>query len=120
MKVTCPVCGVKIEREQVLFNGVKIERERVLFSVGKAGTREVLWAKVCQYARAKNKPGCLNYPMPTSVKKKDGYGLPPMLSPLTDWGRWMKDNPGVLPEPKTHKQWIADNPSTETHEDLMP
>ena len=42
---TCSVCGVVIENEA-----------KVIFSCGPAGTKERLWARVCQYVQ---KPGCL-------------------------------------------------------------
>lgn len=45
-KEICPACGVTIE------DGAK-----VLFSCGPAGTRERLWARVCQFAK---RPGCIN------------------------------------------------------------
>ena len=40
IRETCPVCGVIIE------NGAK-----VIFSCGPAGTKERLWARVCNYAQ---------------------------------------------------------------------
>lgn len=45
----CSVCGVKIQK--------MIGGDRVLFSIGSPGTRETLWAKVCQYT---SKAGCIN------------------------------------------------------------
>ena len=41
----CPVCKVKIDGETALF------------SYGEPGSKERLYARVCQYAR---KPGCIN------------------------------------------------------------
>jgi hypothetical protein len=46
---TCPVCGVKIVK--------MIGGDRVIFSTGPVGTREVLWAKVCQHTK---NLACLN------------------------------------------------------------
>lgn len=45
----CSVCGVKIQK--------MIGGDRVLFSTGAPGTRETLWAKVCQHT---DKAGCIN------------------------------------------------------------
>ncbi len=45
----CPACGVKIAK-----GGIE---DRVIFSSGLPGTRSMLWARVCQYAK---KPGCIN------------------------------------------------------------
>ncbi|MCU0570568.1 MAG: hypothetical protein MUF49_28835 [Oculatellaceae cyanobacterium Prado106] len=45
----CPVCQVKIVKV--------IGGDRVIFSVGPAGTREILWKKVCQHVQ---KAGCIN------------------------------------------------------------
>lgn len=36
---------------------VKIEEDTVHFSQGQPGTRDRLWARVCQYTE---KPGCIN------------------------------------------------------------
>ena len=41
----CPICGVSIEGNA-----------KVIFSAGPPGTKERLWARVCQYTQ---KPGCL-------------------------------------------------------------
>lgn len=43
----CPVCQVSINKDVVQF------------SFGKPGTRDRLWARVCQYVE-KQKPGCIN------------------------------------------------------------
>jgi hypothetical protein len=40
---SCTVCGVKIIKV--------VGGDRVIFSTGPAGTREVLWKKVCQHTR---------------------------------------------------------------------
>ncbi len=45
----CPTCKVKIIK--------MIGGDRVLFSTGAPGTRAVLWARVCQYAKT---PACIN------------------------------------------------------------
>lgn len=45
-KEVCPACGVTIE-----------DGSKVLFSYGPPGTRERLWARVCQFAK---RPGCIN------------------------------------------------------------
>jgi hypothetical protein len=45
----CPACSVKILKA--------IGGDRVMFSAGPPGTREILWARVCQHAK---KPGCIN------------------------------------------------------------
>lgn len=58
----CPVCSVRITGDTVIF------------SHGKPGTRERLYARVCQYA--KDRAGCIN---PSEVLKplqpKDYYLL---------------------------------------------
>ena len=46
---TCPKCQVKIVK--------MIGGDRVLFATGSAGTRAILWARVCQYAKS---PACIN------------------------------------------------------------
>ena len=63
----CPVCSVKIE-----------SGEKVLFSHGKPGTRERLYARVCQYA---NKSGCINaFVDPTTITDDDRYLVPTGIS----------------------------------------
>lgn len=54
----CSVCGVKIQK--------MIGGDRVLFSTGSPGTRDTLWAKVCQHT---DKAGCIN-------KDRGGSGTP--------------------------------------------
>ena len=57
---TCPVCGVTI-----------VDNE-VLFSTGRPGTRARLHARVCQYV---NKPDCINQDpdLIGEVLREDGY-----------------------------------------------
>ena len=43
---SCPVCGVKIKEDSVMF------------SYGKPGSRERLYARVCRYA--KDRDNCIN------------------------------------------------------------
>ena len=59
MKV-CPACGVRITDEG-----------EVLFSVGKPGTKERLYARVCQFSK---KPGCINTGELGKITDNDRYG----------------------------------------------
>lgn len=58
----CPTCGVTIS-----------ENGQVLFSYGGSGTRERLYARVCQYA--KDKSNCINQVpgITERVTPQDGY-----------------------------------------------
>ena len=63
----CPVCSVKIE-----------SGEKVLFSHGKPGTRERLYARVCQYAK---KSGCINTSVDAgTITDDDRYLVPTGIS----------------------------------------
>lgn len=60
MKV-CPACGVRITDDG-----------EVLFSVGKPGTKERLYARVCQFSK---KPGCINLGELKKITEDDRYGF---------------------------------------------
>ena len=63
----CPVCSVKIE-----------SGKKVLFSHGKPGTRERLYARVCQYAK---KNGCINTSVDAAtITDEDRYLVPTGIS----------------------------------------
>lgn len=63
VRQTCPVCGVTIVHNTVLF------------SSGKPGTRARLYARVCRYAQ---KPGCINQDpdLIGEVLREDGFQEP--------------------------------------------
>jgi len=57
----CPRCGVRITHN-----------DEVLFSVGKPATRERLFARVCQFAKADD---CINKGIKsTDIRPEDNYG----------------------------------------------
>lgn len=60
MKV-CPACGVTIT-----------DTGEVLFSVGKPGTKERLYARVCQFSK---KPDCINNGELKEITDEDKYGV---------------------------------------------
>lgn len=60
MKI-CPACGVTIT-----------DSCEVLFSTGKPGTKERLYARVCQFAK---KEGCINTGELKELTESDYYGL---------------------------------------------
>lgn len=66
MKEECPVCGVVIENNTVLF------------SFGPSGTRSRLYARVCQYS--KDKVNCINKEVKGSNNPSDYYTLPDELT----------------------------------------
>jgi len=66
---TCPVCGVVIE-----------DGKTVKFSYGRPGSRERLYTRVCQYALARGRTGCIN--QESTVVESEGYlPAPPIQSP---------------------------------------
>jgi hypothetical protein len=61
----CEVCQVKIV-------GV-LGGDRVNFAFGPAGTRTILWQRVCQYVQ---RPGCINTNPSTDSLLNDSSSLP--------------------------------------------
>lgn len=61
--------------QECLICGISIEDNQALFSFGKPGSRQKLYARVCQYVAKEKQSGCINQNVDTDLISDSDYYL---------------------------------------------